>query len=144
MPMDYNNPFDQADKILSNLASNNISAIIIDMHAEATSEKIAMLHYLDGRASVILGTHTHVMTADARVSGAGTAYITDVGQTGFADGVIGVEKDGVIKTFLTQIKHPHVIPETGRAIFNAASITIDPMTKKAVAIKPIIKFINIT
>ncbi|MDD4900663.1 MAG: TIGR00282 family metallophosphoesterase [Patescibacteria group bacterium] len=144
MPMSFNNPFTEADKILSNLANNNISAIIIDMHAEATSEKIALSHYLDGRAGAIIGTHTHVMTADARISNYGTALLTDLGQTGFADGVIGVEKDGIIKTFLTQTKYPHVIPETGRAIFNAVSLTIDEKTKKAVSIKSITKFINIS
>jgi len=130
MPLDFDNPFAEADKILSNLASNDISAIIVDIHAEATSEKIAMSHYLDGRVSAILGTHTHVMTADARISPAGTALITDVGMTGFADGVIGVEKEGIIKTFLTQIKTPHVIPETGRAILNAVFLQIDEKTKK--------------
>lgn len=143
MPLNFDNPFSEVDKILSNLANNNISGIIIDIHAEATSEKLAMFHYLDGRVSAILGTHTHVQTSDAQISTAGTALITDVGQSGFADGVLGVEKDGIIKTFLTQIKYPHVIPETGRAIFNAISLTIDPETKKTIAIKPITRYINI-
>ena len=143
MSMSHENPFHEADNILSNLANNNLSAIIIDIHAEATSEKIALAHYLDGKASAILGTHTHVMTADARISHAGTALITDLGITGLADGVIGVAKDGIIKTFLTQIKSPHIIPEAGRAILNAVALTIDPKTKKAVAIKPITKYINI-
>jgi 2',3'-cyclic-nucleotide 2'-phosphodiesterase len=143
MPMDFNNPFAEADKILSNLANKNISGIIVDIHAQATSEKIAMWHYLDGRVSAVLGTHTHVMTADAQISKAGTALLTDVGQTGFADGVLGVEKEGIIKTFLTQIKLPHVIPESGRAVLNAALLSFDPKTKKAVAIKSITKFVNI-
>jgi len=143
MSMDYNNPFHKADEILSNLANNNLSAIIIDIHAEATSEKIALSHYLDGRASAILGTHTHIMTADARISERGTALLTDVGLTGFADGVIGVDKEEIIKTFLTQIKTIHSIPETGRSIFNAVLLTIDPKTKKAKGIKPITKYINI-
>ncbi|MDD4271312.1 MAG: TIGR00282 family metallophosphoesterase [Patescibacteria group bacterium] len=143
MSMDHNNPFHKADEILSNLANNNLSAIIIDMHAEATSEKIALAHYLDGRVSAILGTHTHIMTADARISESGTAAISDVGMTGLADGVIGVDKAGIIKTFLTQIKTTHIIPETGRAIFSAVLLTIDPKTKKAKSIKPIIKYINI-
>ncbi|MDO8667486.1 MAG: TIGR00282 family metallophosphoesterase [bacterium] len=143
MSMDFNNPFSKVDEILSNLANNNISAIIVDIHAEATSEKIGMFHYLDGRVSAILGTHTHVMTNDAQISKIGTALITDVGMTGFADGVLGVEKEGIIKTFLTQIKYPHIIPETGRAILNAVLLSIDPKTKKTVAIKPITKYINI-
>jgi len=143
MSMDHESPFHEADNILSNLANNNLSAIIIDIHAEATSEKITLAHYLDGKVSAILGTHTHVMTADARISQAGTALITDMGITGFADGVIGVDKDGIIKTFLTQIKSTHILPESGRVIFNAVSLTIDPKTKKTISIKPITKFINI-
>ena len=143
MSYNFSNPFSKIDEILSNLAMNNISGIIVDIHAEATSEKIAMFHYLDGRISAILGTHTHVMTADAQISDAGTALITDVGMTGFSDGVIGVETDGVIKTFLTQIKYPHNIPEKGRAILNAVLISLDPRTKKTVSIKPITKYINI-
>ncbi len=143
MSMDYDNPFHKVDEILSNLANNNLSAIIIDIHAEATSEKIALAHYLDGRASAILGTHTHIMTADAKISDLGTALITDVGMTGFADGVLGVAKEDIIKTFLTQIKTSHIIPETGRSIFNAVLLTIDSKTKKAVSIKPITKYINI-
>lgn len=143
MSMNYDNPFIKADEILSNFANNNLSAIIVDIHAEATSEKIALWRYLENRVSAILGTHTHVMTADAQISESGAALITDVGMTGFADGVLGIDKNSIIKTFLTQIKYPHVIPETGRAIFNAVLLQINPNTKKTVSIKPITKFINI-
>lgn len=144
MPMNYNNPFIEADKILSNLANNNLSAIIVDIHAEATSEKIALSHFLNGRVSALLGSHTHVATADAQISQAGTAFITDVGMTGLAGGILGLEKDGIIKTFLTQIKQPHVIPDNGQAIFNAVAIAINPKTAKAQSIKPITKYIYIT
>jgi len=143
MPMSHENPFTAATEILSNLAKNNLSAIIIDIHAEATSEKIALAHYLDGQVSAVIGSHTHVMTADAKVTPAGTALITDAGMTGFADGVIGADKADIIKTFLTQIKSTHVIPETGRTIFNAVFLQIDPETKRAISIKPITKYINI-
>jgi len=143
MSMNHDNPFHKAEEILSNLANNNLSAIIVDMHAEATSEKIALAHYLDSRTSAILGTHTHIMTADARISDAGTALITDVGMTGYALGVLGVDKKSIIKTFLTQIKTTHIIPETGPAIFSAVFLQIDPATKKTVSIKPITKYINI-
>lgn len=143
MPRNFNNAFAEADNILDNLANAGLSAIIIDMHAETTSEKIALFHHLNGKASAILGTHTHVMTADAQVSQSGTAFITDVGMTGFADGVLGLEKDGIIKTFFTQIKQPRLIPEKGRAILNAVFLTIDAKTKKTVFIKPITKFTNI-
>ncbi|MBI2459867.1 MAG: YmdB family metallophosphoesterase, partial [Parcubacteria group bacterium] len=76
MSLNYDNPFVEAEKILANFADNNLSAIIVDMHAEATSEKIALGHFLDGRVSAVMGTHTHVMTADARISESGTALIT--------------------------------------------------------------------
>ena len=143
MPMDYDCPFSKLEEILAKFANKNISAIIIDIHAEATSEKVAFSHFADGKVSAIIGTHTHVLTADAKIFPAGTAYITDVGMTGLADGVIGVDKESIIKTFLTQIKSPHVLPEKGQAIFNAVTIAIDPATKQAKKIEPIIKFIDI-
>lgn len=145
MSMDYECPFRKIDEILANkdLAEKNFSAIIVDIHAEATSEKIAIGHYLDGRVSATIGTHTHVMTADQKITEKGTAYITDVGMVGFADGCIGVGKEGIIDTFITQIKHQHVMPEIGKAIFNAVLLSIDTETKKTVEILPIIKFINI-
>jgi metallophosphoesterase (TIGR00282 family) len=143
MSMDYDCPFRKLDEILANLPDKKLSAIIIDMHAEATSEKISLKHYADGKASAILGTHTHVPTADAEITSKGTAYITDVGMTGFADGCIGISKENIIKMFLTQVKQEHIIPETGKAILNAVLITVDPKTKKAVEIKQIIKFAEI-
>jgi calcineurin-like phosphoesterase len=76
--------------------------VIVDFHAEATSEKVAMGWYLDGRVTACVGTHTHVPTADARVLDAGTAYVTDVGMTGPRESVIGVERELAIKRFLTQ------------------------------------------
>ena len=77
-----------------------MKVIVVDMHAEATSEKVAMGWYLDGKVSAVLGTHTHVATADFRVLPHGTAYITDVGMTGPHDSVIGMEKQGVLQRFL--------------------------------------------
>jgi metallophosphoesterase (TIGR00282 family) len=145
MHMDYDCPFHKIDEILAlnNLEPAKFSAIIVDMHAEATSEKIAMGHYLNGRVSMVLGTHTHVMTADQKISSQGTGYISDVGMVGAADGVIGVEKESIIKTFLTQIKSTHVMPETGKAILNGLFFTIDSKTKKTVEIKSIIEYTNI-
>ncbi len=144
MPLNYDCPFRKFTEILTNLAKKNLSAIIVDIHAEATSEKVAFSHYGDGKVSAVLGTHTHIMTADAKITDQGTAYITDIGMVGLADGVIGVEKQGIIQSFLTQIKSPHIIPETGRAIFNAVFLTIDPKTRKTVSLKPLTKYINIT
>jgi metallophosphoesterase (TIGR00282 family) len=94
-------PFAEADAILSDLR-DRAGHVLVDMHAEATSEKVAMGWYLDGRVTACVGTHTHVPTADARVLEGGTAYITDVGMTGPRESVIGVERDLAIKRFLTQ------------------------------------------
>jgi len=92
-------PFRKADSELAKLAGD-VAFILVDLHAETTSEKIAMGWYLDGRVSAVIGTHTHVVTADERVLPGGTAYITDVGMTGPHGGVIGMERNGIIKKFL--------------------------------------------
>jgi 2',3'-cyclic-nucleotide 2'-phosphodiesterase len=92
-------PFRKADAELATL-SPDVAFVFVDMHAETTSEKIAMGWYLDGRATVVVGTHTHVTTADERVLPQGTAYITDVGMTGPHGGVIGMDRQGIIKKFL--------------------------------------------
>ena len=143
MKADYDCPFREIDRILAMFAKKNLSAIIIDIHAEATSEKIAMRHYLDGKVSAILGTHTHVITADSQITKKGTAYISDVGMVGSSEGVIGVEKENIIKSFLDQTKYQHVLPEKGQAIFNAVLLTINEKTGQATKIQPIIKFIDI-
>jgi metallophosphoesterase (TIGR00282 family) len=93
-------PFHEADRILAQLDAD---LVVIDFHAEVTSEKVAMGWYLDGRVTAVLGTHTHVPTADARVLPGGTAYITDVGMTGSRAGVIGAKKDQVLERFLTHM-----------------------------------------
>ncbi len=92
-------PFKKADAELAKVPSD-VSFILVDMHAETTSEKIALGWYLDGRATAVVGTHTHVTTADERVLPKGTAYITDVGMTGPHDGVIGMDRAGILKKFL--------------------------------------------
>jgi len=145
MKLDYDCPFRKIDEILANtsLPAQKLSAIIVDIHAETTSEKISLKHYLDGRVSALLGTHTHIPTADAQISKKGTAYITDVGMVGYDEGSIGLDKDAVIKTFLSQIKYPAKIPEKGKSIFCAVLFTIDPKTAKTKSIKQIITKINI-
>jgi len=92
-------PFRKADELLATLPPD-VAFVLVDMHAETTSEKIALGWYLDGRVTVVVGTHTHVATADERIFPAGTAYITDVGMTGPHDGVIGMDRRGIIKKFL--------------------------------------------
>lgn len=95
-------PFRTADREIERM-KNKARVIIVDMHAEATSEKIAMGWYLDGRVTAVLGTHTHVQTADDRILPGGTAYVTDVGMTGPFDSVIGIRKDAILQRFLLQI-----------------------------------------
>jgi 2',3'-cyclic-nucleotide 2'-phosphodiesterase len=98
-------PFRTVDQILS-LIAPEVKVILVDIHAEATSEKLAMGWYLDGRVSAVLGTHTHVQTADERLLPQGTAYITDVGMTGPINSVIGMKTEGILERFLTQRPQP--------------------------------------
>jgi metallophosphoesterase (TIGR00282 family) len=93
-------PFAEADALLAELRDST-DVVLVDMHAEATSEKVALGWYLDGRVTAVVGTHTHVPTADARVLPGGTAYVTDVGMTGPRGGVIGVKKELALERFLT-------------------------------------------
>lgn len=143
MSADYECPFKAINKIMQTFAKKNLSAIIIDIHAEATSEKVALGHHLNGQVSAVLGTHTHIMTADSKITDKGTAYITDVGMVGADNECLGVDKENIIRIFLTQIKYPHVIPKKGPAIFNAVLLDINPKTREAKTIKPIVKSINI-
>ncbi len=94
--------FPEADSVLDRL-DGKVDHVLVDMHAEATSEKVALGWYLDGRATAVVGTHTHIPTADARVLPKGTAYITDVGMTGPRGGVIGVKKEQAIESLRTQM-----------------------------------------
>lgn len=126
-------PFLKMDSILADLAKEKQkpAAIFLDFHAEATSEKYALAFYLDGRVGAIVGTHTHVATRDARILPGGTAAISDVGMVGPLDSVIGVKKEQVIQSFLTQLSFKYEPEEMGRMIFNAILISLDPKTGKA-------------
>jgi len=126
-------PFHAADEILEKLQAR---VILVDFHAEATSEKIALGWYLDGRATAVLGTHTHVPTADERVLPNGTAYQTDVGMTGPFDSVIGVTKNTILQKFLTGLP-VRFEPASGDARLCAALIDCDPHTGRAHAIERI-------
>jgi len=110
--------------------------VIIDFHAEATSEKIALAWHLDGKASAVIGTHTHVQTADERILTAGTAFITDIGMTGPSDSVIGVKKEQAIARFLYQTPHRFEIPK-GPAHLSGVVIDVDARTGKASTIERI-------
>jgi hypothetical protein len=115
------------------------SNIIVDFHAEATSEKIAMGLYLDGMVSAVIGTHTHVQTADERVLPKGTAYITDVGMTGPKDSIIGIKSETIIKKFLTLMPLRFEVQKKGIGIFCGVIVEIDDTTGKALSIKRIQK-----
>ena len=116
---DYDCPFRAANRILEETAHEHIDEILVDFHAEATSEKAALAHYLDGRVTYFVGTHTHVPTADAQILPEGTAFISDVGMVGLKDSIIGVNKEEVIKNFLTQMPVKHQIAAEGTCVFGA-------------------------
>ncbi len=113
--------------------------IIVDFHAEATSEKVAMGWFLDGKVSAVIGTHTHIQTADSRLLHQGTAYITDVGMTGPRDSVLGVKKEIIINRFLTQLPAKFELAN-GPIQLNAVVLDIDEETGKTRAIKTIQRF----
>jgi metallophosphoesterase (TIGR00282 family) len=128
-------PFRALDAALEILKSR-AEVVVVDFHAEATSEKEAMARYLDGRVSALIGTHTHVQTADECVLPGGTAYITDVGMTGPLGGVIGTEAEPVLKRFITRMP-ARFKPAKGPGIFSAVAITVDRDTGRASALERI-------
>ena len=119
-------PFRTADREIAKLRAET-RIILVDMHGEATSEKVAMGWYLDGRVSAVVGTHTHVQTADERVLTGGTAYITDAGMTGPADSVIGIRKEMIIEKFLTHLPRRFEIAR-GEGQFNAVIVHVQRST----------------
>jgi len=128
-------PYNAVDKILPKI-QQQADIIIVDFHAETTSEKIAMGWHLDGRVSLCFGTHTHVVTADERILPKGTAYITDIGMTGAHDSVLGRGKESVLKSFRTQMPFPFEIA-TDDVRMNAILVTIDSNSKQAERIERI-------
>ena len=126
----YDSPFYAADRMLTEIPAD-VKIKLIDMHAEATSEKKAIGWYLDGRVSAIIGTHTHVQTADERILPKGTAYISDAGMTGGIDSVIGVDKDKIIERFLTQLPI-RFEPAEGKACIEGVIIEIDTESGHAI------------
>lgn len=124
-------PFNAFDDILRSHAAQKPSVVLVDFHAEATSEKVAFGWHAGGRATAVWGTHTHIPTADARVLPGGTAYLTDAGMVGYRDGVLGVEKAAIISNFRTQLPVTHELPDRGEAIVSAAIITADSSGRAA-------------
>lgn len=128
-------PFKKADELISQMKKRT-NIIFVDFHAEATSEKVAMGWYLDGKVTAVVGTHTHVQTADNRILPNGTAYITDVGMTGPYDGILGIDREAVLKRFLTNLPVRFEVT-AGREQLNGVLIEVDPKTGKSKRIERI-------
>jgi len=131
----YDCPFRTMDSLLSTVTPLP-GIIIVDFHAEATSEKVALGRYLDGRVSAVVGTHTHIGTTDARVLPGGTAYVTDIGMVGPVDSIIGDDVDNVLNSFLTGLPHRLSVGK-GRVAFDAMLLDIDDVTGNARTIQRI-------
>ena len=112
--------------------------IFLDFHAETTSEKMAMGWYLDGRVNGVVGTHTHIQTADARILPQGTAYITDLGMVGPWNSVLGVKTDKIIYKFTTGLPVRFEVEDQGPQVFSAVIVEIDDKTNKTMGIEPIL------
>lgn len=135
-PLD--DPFAAADKALQNQRLGaSVDGIVADIHAEATSEKMALGHVLDGRVSLVVGTHSHVPTADARILPGGTAYITDVGMCGDYDSVIGMQKEAAIARFVSKMPSGRLEPAAGPATLCAVYVETDAATGKAIHVGPL-------
>lgn len=129
------NPFQVASSIIEEI-KEKVDIIIIDFHAEATAEKIALGNYLDGKVTAIFGTHTHVQTADGKILPKGTGYITDIGMTGPENSVIGMEISVSIKRFETTLPEKYKLAE-GKCMFNGIIFEIDEKTNKVIDLKTI-------
>ncbi len=131
----YDCPFRAMDGLLEALDPRP-KVIVVDFHAEATSEKVAMGRYLDGRVSAVLGTHTHVGTIDTKLLPGGTAYVTDIGMTGPEDSVIGDDAEAVLQRFLTMMPH-HLTVGKGNPVLNAVMVEVDEASGRATGIERI-------
>ncbi len=135
-PMD--DPFAAVDRALDGIELGRVAdAVVVDFHAETTSEKQAFGHYCDGRASLVVGTHTHVPTADHRILAGGTAYMTDIGMCGSYDGVIGMDKEEPLRRFTRKIGAGRFEPATGPASLSGVAVETDPSTGLALKIAPV-------
>jgi metallophosphoesterase (TIGR00282 family) len=132
----YDNPFQAFDRLREQYPVAEYPICFVDFHAEVTSEKVAFGWHAAGRASVVVGTHTHIPTADGRVLPGGTAYVTDVGMTGAGDSVIGMEREPIVAGYIEgrTTPTPAGIPEHGPAVINAVLVTIDDQTGHAQSI----------
>lgn len=134
MRYSFLSPFHCVDKEIEKVKKEGAKIILVDVHAEATSEKVALTWYMDGRVSAVVGTHTHIQTADEHISAKGTAAITDLGMTGPYDSVIGRDKKSVIEKFVTQIGSKYEVA-TEDVRLSGVIVTVDNSTGKATDIK---------
>lgn len=139
MPDQVESPFVAIDKILKtiSLSQSQVAGIMLDFHAEASSEKMAMAQYLDGRVSFVVGTHTHIPTADAQIFPKGTAYLTDAGMCGDYNSVIGMDKKVPIARFLGHVVQEKMEPAQGEATLCGVYVEIDDQTGLATTIHPV-------
>ncbi len=143
MREDINCPFLAFDEILKKIPIESVHGVFVDFHAEATSEKYALFRYIDGRASTMVGTHTHVATADTQLTQKGTGYITDVGMNGPLNSVIGHKTEQIVQRFLSQIDTIHEVEEEGPCLINCVFVEIDPSTRKTIKIEHITQNVNL-
>lgn len=126
-------PFHAIDRILSALP-HDVRVVVVDVHAEATSEKVALGWHLDGRVSVVVGTHTHIQTADEHILPRGTAYLTDLGMTGPYDSVLGRSKEAVVRSLITGMPYPYDVAEQDARLCGAL-VELDSTTGRAISIE---------
>ena len=134
----FDDPFSALDVVLrAHVLGGGVQAAVVDFHAEATSEKMAVGHFCDGRASLVVGTHTHVPTADTMILARGTAYQSDAGMCGDYDSVIGMDKGEPMRRFLTGMTRDRFTPAEGEATLSGLLVTTDDRTGLATAVQPI-------
>lgn len=140
---DFDCPFRALEQILTKKENQNVDAIVVDAHTEATSETEALGYYFDGKITACLGTHTHVPTADLKILPNGTAYITDIGMVGIKNGILGMKKEPVIEKFLTQMPARFQIEENGLCEVNGVLVETDEKTIKAKKIEKIYEEVGV-
>lgn len=137
MKESVDDPYRAFDAIMKEHESDKLAAVIVDMHAEATSEKVLMGWHAEGRASVVVGTHTHVPTADPWILPGGTGYVTDLGMCGGRDTSLGIMKEHALRRLTSPLNGKFDPPESGHCRFNSVLIEVDPSNRKAVNIERI-------
>ena len=135
MNEEVNNPYYSLIELMGTEEKANIH--IVDFHAEATGEKLCLAYALDGKVSAVLGTHTHVQTKDYKILENGTAFISDVGMTGYADGALGFDRDTVVRKIVYGEQSRFDLPDDGRGLFSAVVLDVDEVTGKCKEIFPI-------